>query len=319
MNAKKHSSIDKVTELVVNECIQPSANEKMLIISDEDRKRIAQNIFDKACEKCNPILILTKGETPRIALQSSGDADIIVLLTNESLETNPLILKARRDGARIINMTGVSEEVYKRAVAVDYKMLSQQTNFVAKKLEGAKEVRITSPNGTNLKFSINHKPIIRSDGHARKMRELIHLPDGEVIVAPVENSAEGVIIADKSVSGYGLLAKPVELHVRNGRAFVYSTDLESHRVSELIDEYGPCASVVGKIGIGTNPKAEIRGTSEDTKKIGVVSIGLGENKMYGGTNSCGIRLDFVIDKPTVIVDGRRILVNGELDISSLYK
>jgi aminopeptidase len=315
---KKRPSISKVAEIVVENCIRPKSSETLLILSDEKRKRIAQALFEKSFEKCNPLLILSKGEFPRTAIQAISESDAVVLLTENNMETNPLLLKARKEGTKIINMPGVDEEVFRRAVSVDYTRLAQTTELLAKKMEGAKKVVVTNGAGTNLKFSIEHKPIIRKDGMAKKLGEMIILPDGETCVSPIENSIEGILMVDASMCGVRKIVNPIELHVRNGRAFVYSDNSESRELAELIDKYGPCYSVLGKFGLGTNPEAELRGSLEDGKVLGTANFGLGENKIFGGTTSCESRIDLIIKNPTVTVDGKVIMKDGHIEMRGLF-
>jgi leucyl aminopeptidase (aminopeptidase T) len=315
----KRPGIRKVAEIILQNSIRPKDNETILILSDEKRRRIAQSIFEESCDISNPLLILSKGDLPRSAIQAISEADVVVLLSEKQIGTHPLILKARKEGTRIINMPGVDEEVFRRAVAVDYNRLAQTTELFAKKMEGANKVIVRNEAGTNLKFSIEHKPIIRKDGVAKKLREMISLPDGESCVAPVENSAEGIIMADGSMCGVRRIINPIELHVKKGRAFVYSDNSESRELAELMDKFGPCFSVVGKFGMGTNPNAELNGTLEDAKVLGTVSFGLGENKIFGGLTSCAARIDLVIKKPTVNVDGKVIMKNGQIEMAGLFR
>lgn len=314
----KRPSIQKVAHAIVNNCIRPKTNETVLILSDEKRKKIAQSLFDESCEISNPLMIVYKNEVPRAAIQAIAEAGCVVVLSEKPIDTHPLLLKARKDGARITTLPGVDEEVFRRAVAVDYQRMSQTTELLAKKFEGAKRITVTTPAGTNLKFSIEHRVVIRKDGIARKLGEMISLPDGEVCMAPLENSVEGVVMVDGSMCGSRKIVNPIELHVRNGRAFIYSSNNESRELTELMDKYGPSFTVLSKFGLGANPKAELRGTLEDSKVLGTSTVGLGDNRPFGGTNACESRLDLVLSKPTVTIDGKTIMKDGQIEMSGLF-
>lgn len=315
----KVQSVAKVAELVVDNCIRPQSNESMLILSDEQRKRIAQALYDSAVKVCNPILILSKKGIPQLGLQAIRDADIVVLLTAEKLELDPRVMKARKEGARVLSLPGIDEEVFRRAVAVDYDRLRRTTELFSKKLEGAKTVRVKTPAGTNLKFDIDRQPVLRFDGAASKIRKLVRLPDGEACLAPVQSSIDGVIMVDGSLGELGKVKDRIELHVKAGRAFIYSDNADSKNLAQLMDKYGPSATVVGKFGIGTNPSAKVVGSSEDAKALGTVNFGLGDNRLFAGTNSCGIQIDLVLLKPTITVDNRRLMVDGQLDYEDLFR
>lgn len=314
----KKPSMRKVAETIVQNCIRPRNNESILILSDEKRKKIAQSIFDKSCATAKPLLIIYKEEVPRAAIQAISEAETVVMLSEKPIDTHPLIAKVRKDGMRITTLPGVDEEVFRRAVAVDYQRMAQTTELLAKKIEGAKKVLVTNEAGTNMKFSIEHRVVIRRDGMARRLGEMITLPDGEVCVAPIENSAEGIIIIDGSLCGLRKVVNPIELHVRNGRAFVYSDNSESRELAELMDKFGPCFTVLGKFGLGTNPKAEVRGSLEDSKVLGTANFSLGENRVFGGTNTCENRIDLIIKKPTVTIDGKTIMKDGQIEMAGLF-
>ena len=71
----------------------------------------------------------------------------------------------------------------------------------------------------------------------------------------------------------------------------------------------------GKIAIGTNPDAKITGcTLEDEKVLGTMHIGFGNNVSFGGKVVVKCHFDGVIQKPTLVIDGKTILEEGELQV-----
>jgi leucyl aminopeptidase (aminopeptidase T) len=125
-------------------------------------------------------------------------------------------------------------------------------------------------------------------------------------------------MVDGSMCGLRKVVNPIELHVRNGRAFVYSNNNESAELTELMEKFGPCFTVLSKFGLGSNPRAELRGTLEDSKVLGTATFGLGENRAIGGTNACEGRIDLVLTKPTVSIDGKTIMKDGQIEMSGLF-
>jgi hypothetical protein len=74
-------------------------------------------------------------------------------------------------------------------------------DYYRRALENSDEVIITAKDGTDLKFSIKGRPILVADGMINEKDVErgdvgLNIPDGEVFVAPLENSAEGYIIFD---------------------------------------------------------------------------------------------------------------------------
>jgi leucyl aminopeptidase (aminopeptidase T) len=70
---------------------------------------------------------------------------------------------------------------------------------------------------------------------------------------------------------------------------------------------------IAELGIGTNYMAEICGLIlEDEKVLGTVHLALGNNVSMGGNVNVKIHLDGVIYSPTLTIDDKPILKNGEM-------
>ena len=70
---------------------------------------------------------------------------------------------------------------------------------------------------------------------------------------------------------------------------------------------------MAELGIGTNDQAIVTGMIlEDEKVMGTAHIALGNNMSMGGTCNVGIHVDGVFFKPTIKVDDRVILNEGNL-------
>lgn len=71
-------------------------------------------------------------------------------------------------------------------------------------------------------------------------------------------------------------------------------------------------STLGELGIGTNMAAILNGIIlEDEKVYGTVHIAFGTNTSFGGTNKADCHMDGIILKPTLYLDGRKIIDHGE--------
>ena len=70
--------------------------------------------------------------------------------------------------------------------------------------------------------------------------------------------------------------------------------------------------IVAELGIGTNEKALLCGnTLEDEKVYGTVHIAFGTNTSFGGKNKADCHMDGIILKPTLYLDGKKIIADGE--------
>ncbi|MEA2180061.1 MAG: hypothetical protein QOG77_3358, partial [Solirubrobacteraceae bacterium] len=74
--------------------------------------------------------------------------------------------------------------------------------------------------------------------------------------------------------------------------------------------------IVCETAIGINDRARITGlVREDKKAAGTVHVALGMNTDTGGVVDSRTHLDGVMRNPTVVVDGRTLVRDGELQVS----
>jgi len=70
---------------------------------------------------------------------------------------------------------------------------------------------------------------------------------------------------------------------------------------------------VAELGIGTNEKVLLENNLLEMEKVlGTVHIAFGDNKSMGGVVESSIHVDGVILKPTLIVDGKKIMEDGRM-------
>jgi aminopeptidase len=195
-----------------------------------------------------------------------------------------------------------------QATDVDYAAVDRLQDDLARLLDGANEVRLTSPAGTDLRLRVSgRKPLVDTDS----------LPHGETYIAPLEDSAEGVAVIDKAFFR-GRRLENLRLTFTGGRV----TGVEAIDVSgvesfwELLEASSGDKDVIAELGIGTNPGViePIGNVSLDEKIGGSVHIAVGMNDRFGGKNRSNLHQDLVILKPTVWFDGKVILESGEFKV-----
>ncbi len=183
------------------------------------------------------------------------------------------------------------------AVDVDYARMRELGLAIMQSLDGAKEVLITDKNGTHLRLSIEGRKPGLEDGTLRdcrlKRRECeVEVPAGEVYIAPIEGSASGRLL---------LPHEGLEINFEGGR-IVSVRDGKAGELWESIKT--PGGDVIAEFGIGLNPGVKPLGLRMfDEKALGTVHVAVGHNLHLGGENESEIHIDFVLSKPTVLVDG----------------
>lgn len=214
--------------------------------------------------------------------------------------------------AALADAYGIPLEELKRrfwqAVNIDCGLLDQQQEKIRVHLQGTREVRITSPAGTDLRLRVDHRPVLVDTDS---------LPYGETYVAPHEDSAEGTAVIDQAFIR-GVCIENFKFTFSAGRIReVSAPDPKGANIWEQVMEAATGdKDVIAELGIGVNPgiTQPTGNISLDEKIGGSVHIAVGMNDRFGGKNSSNLHQDLVILKPTVWFDEKVILENGEFKI-----
>jgi leucyl aminopeptidase (aminopeptidase T) len=188
------------------------------------------------------------------------------------------------------------------------------TNAVYTAMNKLSKIRVTSKKGTDISFDVTDRKVIPSTGVLRNIGEGGNIPSGEVYLAPVEGSANGMIVFDGSIAGIGILSHPVYIEIENGIATKISgKGGEARLFGRMINRYENDSKSIGEFGIGTNPFAKICGEIlEDEKVLGTVHFAFGNNLSMGGTINVPLHIDGLINKPTVYFNDKKVMEDGKL-------
>lgn len=311
------TTLQKAAEVIVKECMAARPGEKVLIITDERRKEIADAIFEEAKKITETKLIKIPvgkqhGEEPsKEVAEEMKRYDVVIIPTTKSLTHTNARREACKAGARIATQAGITEEIMQRCVDIDYHKLKETHEKLRGKLISSHEIKITTELGTDITTSvINTRG--ETAGLYREKGDFGNLPTGEVDSGVKEGATNGIIVVDASFGGLGKLRHPITLFIDDG----YIKEIKGEKAEELkslLDPIGKQAYRIAELGIGTNPKAKVTGNPlEDEKVLGTVHFGIGNDLAYGGHNNVPIHIDGIIKKPTILVDGINIMEKGEL-------
>lgn len=127
-------------------------------------------------------------------------------------------------------------------------------------------------------------------------------------MAPVEGTAQGLLVIDGALAGIGVLEKPLRIKVEAGQAVAVGGGREARLLEDIFTRYGPASRNIAELGIGLNPLARLTGNVlEDEKVRGTVHIALGDNSTFGGQIETPSHLDGILLQPRLRVDGQQIL------------
>ena len=184
-------------------------------------------------------------------------------------------------------------------------------------MRDGRELRITNPNGTNLRVGIAGRPIVISDGVitsasiASGEKTSVWLPAGEAFFTPVTGTAEGKIVVPR----YYYQGKAVEnltLIVKGGHvvSMTASSGFEPLQASWNASPAG--RDLLSVVDFGINPNITIPAGAQFDAWVpaGMVTLSVGNDTWAGGSNNVPFGLSAFLPGSTVTVDGIPIVEKG---------
>ncbi|MCD6229476.1 MAG: aminopeptidase [Candidatus Diapherotrites archaeon] len=303
------------TTIAARDCLGIKSNEQVLIVSNGNKKEICEAFRISATElgaSVKSIVFPPTGtdgaEPPKLVAQAMLECDVFFLPTTFSLTHTKARINANKNGARGLSLPNVSKEMFTGPIKANYPEIKNLNKKMKNTLDGADKIRITSPQGTLLSFSISGREIHEDDGDCRNPRDCANLPTGEIYAAPVEGTAQGTIVIESMGGSVNLPTKAV---VKNGRV-VSCQGKDAEALEKIFASGDENAKVVCEFGVGTNKSAKLVGnTLNDEKIFGSVHIGFGNNTSFGGKNASNFHNDGIILNPSVFADNKKLMENGE--------
>ena len=197
----------RVTRRVLEQCFALKAGETFLVVTDTSQSpRIAEVLMSEAYAMgadpsviTYPIRKYDREEPPKNVAAAMKNCDAFVAITVKSLSHTDARIEANAAGARGQTWPEVTEDMMLRTFLTDYEKLSKFTQRVADTLSKAKEVRLTSPSGTDVTISFEGREALIVDGISTEPGTFNQLPAGLISVAPLEGTANGQFVYDGSM------------------------------------------------------------------------------------------------------------------------
>jgi leucyl aminopeptidase (aminopeptidase T) len=305
--------------IAINNCMALKKRETVLIITDPLRYSIALALFAAAEELGAEVILMSMKprsrhgeEPPLIIAEAMKRVDAVLAPTTFSITHTQARKTATRAGVRIVSMPGITPEMMSRGgMRANFRQISKNINRLHRKIKGAKYAHIKTEEGTDLSMSLKGRKWVTEDnGLCVKKGSYTNLPAGEIFIPPLEGTANGNLIIDGAF--IDKVEKPVRIKIVDGFATEIVNALD---VKNQLTKVGKMAFNVAELGIGMNPKSRLIGNIlEDEKILGTVHIAFGDNSTFGGKVQCGINISGIIMQPTLTIDDRIIIDNGELKL-----
>lgn len=326
---------------IIQRCLGLIKGQNLLIFADKTTTELA-TIFAEAAEKMGVqstiifVPISLQNRIPReidlshLAQAAAKEARAILTCVNSSPDCLPFrehILETQWSArTRIGHMPGANLDIL-RLANVDFGELIEECHKLEIALARGRimDLRSKANDGTNhlLRFNIGgwERLPVASDG---VIADGVwgNVPSGETYIAPVEGSAEGSVVINGSIPG--MVVKPEEqivLHFKNGRLTHIEPDdnrtarfLQENQIKRAQEMGDENWRNLAEVGIGRNGAVDkLTGNMLfDEKAAGTAHIALGSNSFMGGRVDSAIHCDMVIKSPTIEVDGKIILKEGNL-------
>jgi len=308
---------------IINVSAGIKKNEHLLIVTDNNKLEIAEILAFAAKEKevdySIAIMEARKPgeEPPKPIAAAMLKSDVIIAPTTQSLYHNHASLAARDAGARFIALSGIlPETLASPATRLDFRKYQPLVNKVAELYRKAERIKVTSPSGTNIEASIKGRRVNADGGLCLEPGQAIGIPVMEVNSTPIENTTNGKIVIDTSMSFLGILRENITLIVKNGYIEKIEGGEEANIMRNIFEsKKDPNVYIIAEIAIGLNPKAKIKGIlAEDEGVLGTMHFGIGNNITMGGENKASMHTDVIINHPTMLLDDIVLTKDGKLKV-----
>jgi leucyl aminopeptidase (aminopeptidase T) len=300
------------------------AGDPVVIVTDPEMERFATLVAEAAHAAgavVTTCVIPVRGqdgqEPPDPVARAMAEAKVIFSPVRISITHTRAMRAALDAGARAILMTAYTDRILSSPALLetDFHAQAAVCHRLGNAFTKGKEVRLTSPRGTSLTFSIEGRTA-NVLTNVPDPGQLAPVPDIEVNVVPVTGSAAGTLIADASVPylGIGILEQPIECTVEDGYITRMKGGDEAVRLETHLGLFGDknCFNVA-ELGVGLNPNARLTGEMlEDEGVLGTIHIGIGTSHTLGGEIVAPTHYDLLMWEPTIVVDGRVVQRDREV-------
>ncbi|WP_135663561.1 aminopeptidase [Halorhabdus rudnickae] len=302
-------------ETAVRQCMGLTPAESCLVVTDDKRRPIAEALYAVASEITDDAMVIQyppgdqHGEEPPGAVAAAmAAADVVLAPTTKSVSHTRARTEANEAGARVATLPGITEDVFKTGLNVDYESIREHCVSMRESVRDADEIRVTSDQGTDITLAPGDREWQLDAGVVHEPGKMSNLPAGEVFLSPT--TADGTIVVTGTMAPHGLLdsTEAIRIEVEDGYVTEIDDDVIRQQVAEAADVVGDDAYNLAEFGIGTNVGVSqlVGSVLLDEKAGGTVHFAIGDDAGFGGDTDAPIHLDGILRQPTVFADGERI-------------
>jgi len=312
---------------VIDVCAAVKPGEVVVIVADSDpvMMDIADVLAAAAHEREAEVVVTVMSpravdgaEPPRAVVETMKAANVVLTPVSYSVSHSKGVREAMAAGARVVSLVAFTKDMLERGgMDADFAKHRPLCDAVAAALGKAQEAHLTTLAGTDLKLSLvgrkgnSHPCIVDRPG------TFTAIPNIEANISPVEGKGEGVIVFDGSIPNLrmGVVDAPVVVEVRKGNIVKINGGRHAAILRGIWERQAdPSVYNIAQLAVGLNPECTaFTGVwLNDHGAYGTVHIGIGTSANLGGTTHAGLHFDGMMYRPTLRLDGRAIVENGEV-------
>lgn len=337
------STLDFGAKQAVYNCARVKKGEKVVVITDHSRKKIADAIIKHINEAGGELKIFVMEDLgprpedgvnplkfPEEVASAMSAADVSFFIAGgkpgelDSFRF-PMLDVISKSKVRHGHMIFITEEIMEQGMATDYSKVQDITKKIYDVVSKAKNIHITTPVGSDVSFEISSKLTWEKDDGILMPRKLQNLPGGEIFTCPAD--ANGVVVVEggfselSSTDKVDLSRTPISYQLKDGRCLREGLSCKNKRLLDKFIDYtfnsDENSNRVGELGIGTNiGLTKLIGHLLQDEKFPGAHIALGNPyPQYTGANwSSKVHNDGILLKTTIVVDGKTIMKDGKFVI-----
>jgi leucyl aminopeptidase (aminopeptidase T) len=301
--------------------------EKCLIIFDNSTIRVAlqfirylkiNNYYNNYCKEKIGSSHGTKISS--LCLRKMLNSNLVICLTKLSRAHTKARYLANKNGIRFLSLPQFSNKILRhKSCSINFKKNLPIANKIKNALDKSSKIKIISKKGTYLNLYINTRFANAHPGFVNDKILLASPPDSEVNICPIEDKSNGIICVDGSVTSenIGKVHSLIFLHIKKGKIFKVETKKKKYKqlLLNIFDNLKKNSKkiILSEFGVGLNKKAKLIGNMLiDEGAIKTIHFGFGSNFSLGGRVKINFHMDFICKDHTVILDGRTIILNGNI-------
>jgi len=308
---------NKIAYRLVGNYLGVKPEEEVFIVVDPETDMTMPLAIASAAQECGAEYTLAIMPTRRtekattctnVIGKGMEAADVYITMTRASgAAVYDKRLKVLLDAKKLRECSMVMRDLdnyIKGGALADYEEVYREGQILSKFWAKRKDIKITSPAGTNLTAKIGHGRAVIECGIARNPGDSMAFSDGEVSQGPNEGTMNGTLVIDGPICQMGLPTEPIVMTIQSSR--IVSVDSGDPRIAARIKQLVETienADNIAEIGLGLNPASLLNGDFQEEKKArGTCHIAMGDDLYYDGNHKCDVHIDMIMYKPTVTMD-----------------